>query len=291
MEQCGEVADPPWWENEASQEMGDSIMRPGFFSLAGYMLVVSLVPLAFVIYRLAWRDERGRRTPSLGFLVALTAGVWLTVIFVLIVDKVARSRWAPILRDIRLAQAEDIKAIQVLPWPHEAPSLVADPVTIKDKKLIREIVRFLRTAKRYAPEHPSSNWECILALDYGDRKVYCNVSSTRGNGVLIDVYSDITSGWALGTFREDGLGKLLEKIVREAKETTPSTAPATSNAPTEALKSQIRRGGKIQAAPARPPSPRLWRTSRGRRHERLRFDVSHGRWRGSCSITRTRDSC
>ena len=166
------------------------------------ILVASLVPLAFLIYRFAWRDEHGRRKPSLGFLVTLTAGVWLTVIFTLILDSVAKPRWALILRDIRLAHAEELKAIEVLPWPHEAPSLVADPVMITDKKAMREITRLLRTAKRYSPEHPSSNWMCFLALDYGDRKVYCEISSTRGNGVLIYVNSDKSLGWRLATFRE-----------------------------------------------------------------------------------------
>jgi hypothetical protein len=85
---------------------------------------------------------------------------------------------------------------------------------ITDREDIEQGVGLLNEAKPSSPNHPSTEWQCMLGLDFGDRIRYCEISwvDDQANGLLIYVYSRETSGWMLGEFRQDRLRGALERL-------------------------------------------------------------------------------
>lgn len=88
----------------------------------------------------------------------------------------------------------------------------------KSKLLINEFCNAVKNAKKDAPSHPSSEWQCLvtyLKKDTSEKPIKFVIEKTANKqGTLILIYSDITSGWFLGYYRNDELEKF---IMRESQ--------------------------------------------------------------------------
>jgi len=118
------------------------------------------------------------------------------------------------VRAHRALDPDAVVAIEVLPGKYPAinPSLIPQPVVVRDRQRIEQVIHALKGAEPWAPAHPRTTWECILQVDDGTRKYSYRVSSTTNNVVVIDVEN---GGSLLGVYREDGLKEILERIARE----------------------------------------------------------------------------
>ncbi|MGE3805223.1 MAG: hypothetical protein AB7K24_11175 [Gemmataceae bacterium] len=114
--------------------------------------------------------------------------------------------------DLRQVEPASVQAIELLPSsnPYVYPGLVTQKQIIDRRDQIDKVIEMLRRAEKYAPNHPETQWTCLLKLrtDKGERS--CVVSATANNGVLVSVNSAGYEGWRLAEYRQDELGPLLE---------------------------------------------------------------------------------
>jgi hypothetical protein len=89
------------------------------------------------------------------------------------------------------------------------PSLVNEEVHVTDRQKINDIVAGVVGSRPWYPNHPATQWVCILHIDDGNAVHACTVSCTTNNGVLIEIWSQEDQGWLLGVYREDGLQDVL----------------------------------------------------------------------------------
>jgi len=126
----------------------------------------------------------------------------------------------PQVGDIVEADSAAVRAVEIRPHP-DAPDgdkLVGAPILVEDSTHVQKILESLGSARMWTPCHPRSSWECVLALDYGDRKAYCSVYGTEDGRAYFDIFSGVTHGVAWATYRSDPLGGALEEAVRAAGE-------------------------------------------------------------------------
>lgn len=120
------------------------------------------------------------------------------------------------VRDIKRADPQSVVAVEI--WAHPdavtIPSLREAPVRISDERFVAEVVGLLSSARMWTPNHPLVQWQCVLALDFGNRKAYCAVYAHDDNGLCFDVYSEVSQGWVFATYRNDELRPVLEEAVR-----------------------------------------------------------------------------
>lgn len=124
------------------------------------------------------------------------------------------------LPDVMRPDLESVRSIEILPrdpaMREVFTPLAERPVSIESRDGIRSIVDALRSAWPYSPNHPDVDWGCILSIDYGDRTARGFVTSTSNNGVLIRIRGGQGQrGPVLGSWRQDKLGPLLDRLARE----------------------------------------------------------------------------
>ena len=175
---------------------------------------IALGGIPILIWSPHWVKRRYCVSKIAGLVMVIVGGLVFTLHAAWYYEKAAN---APMLRDIREGKAETVQAVVLLPGAHSYyPRLVSVPVRITGRKEIEEVVNLLHGAESFSPNHPSASWECELALDFGDRVRYCDVSwvNDSANGLLICVWSGRGSGWVIGEFREDRLKPVLERLAK-----------------------------------------------------------------------------
>jgi len=100
--------------------------------------------------------------------------------------------------------------------------LIEKPLVIRDKTNINNIAMEFRRMSKYSPNHPMSEWDIFLVVNFKDNtkswvEIYKN---NDGNGCLIRI-EKVTefSVTNLGVYRNDNLGELIENIVSGPRRT------------------------------------------------------------------------
>ena len=115
---------------------------------------------------------------------------------------------------------EQIKRIILSPGTASTyEPLVRKPVIIEDEKQIQEIAKFLDAATPAQPNHPRPIWTAYIAImTEKDLRTFAVTPTDNDNGTLIYIGSkEFGDGWSLGTFRADGLEKILESAATGAR--------------------------------------------------------------------------
>jgi hypothetical protein len=100
-------------------------------------------------------------------------------------------------------------------------TLLKKTIVIDDPAKVRAIAEVLRQAREVSPNHPVTMWSAKMELvsrRNGAYTVSITPTSDGRNGTLVYVFSDreTASGWHLGTFRADGLERLIEDAATAA---------------------------------------------------------------------------
>ena len=108
------------------------------------------------------------------------------------------------------------RIIEIRIEPYTVDSLTRHVVTVRDRNQIALIADQLRSASRVSPNHPQARWVAILRIVTDGREYGGQVESTSNQGVLVWYASQVEGGWNYGTYQQDSLGPVLEKIVSDS---------------------------------------------------------------------------
>jgi hypothetical protein len=115
---------------------------------------------------------------------------------------------------------DQIKRIIIAPgFASTYEPLVRKPVIIEDEKQIEQIAKILDAATAANPNHPQAIWTAHIAISTDkDLRTFAVTPTENGQGTLVYIGSkEFGDGWSLGTFRADGLEKLLESAATGAR--------------------------------------------------------------------------
>lgn len=168
------------------------------------------------------RRRRSRLKPAFALVVlAIIAGSFVAF-------RAARRYHKRDVDRILSSPAADILSVTLTPsspgyhLPTIASSLVTDA-----RADIQQIASALHSATPIRPNHPHGTWRCHIEVQTDDGVSYGTVSSTSNQGWLLYIHSRRTDGWNLGTYRCDGLGAIIERLVAETAVPARATDAAT----------------------------------------------------------------
>jgi hypothetical protein len=93
-------------------------------------------------------------------------------------------------------------------------SLVEHEVDITNTTTISAIVKAIRAATPYSPQHPNVRWSCYLVISSSSGECYLDVDDTEGlQFTILDCTTSFNSGLIYDTLRSDSLAGILEKVV------------------------------------------------------------------------------
>jgi hypothetical protein len=107
----------------------------------------------------------------------------------------------------------EIKRIIIAPGTASTyEPLVRKPVMIEDSNTIKQIAKLLNEATPVKPNEPRVIWTAYVGImTEKDLRTFAVTPTENGNGTLVHIGSkEFGNGWSLGTFRADGLEKILE---------------------------------------------------------------------------------
>jgi len=83
---------------------------------------------------------------------------------------------------------------------------------IEDSNTIKQIAKLLNEATPVKPNEPRVIWTAYVGImTEKDLRTFAVTPTENGNGTLVHIGSkEFGNGWSLGTFRADGLEKILE---------------------------------------------------------------------------------
>src|SRR4051794_4811590 len=98
-------------------------------------------------------------------------------------------------------------------------NLVSSAVKLTARNDIQRVISAIHGAERTSPNHPVQRWSCLLTIQSKGESVSVRVENTKStnNGVLIYWWSDRLDGWAIGNYRCDALGPILEKLAKASE--------------------------------------------------------------------------
>lgn len=167
----------------------------------------------------AAEGSRSRR-PSRSRVVAV--GLWLAAgaVFVLLgrFGLFGLSADSPVGALLR-ADPERVRAIVLSPvCPSGAAAvptcrnLVSGPIRVEDRSTIRLVLLALTEATPWARSTHMDLWEVALVLELDDGRVGARVVQTDGEGTILSIQTEGVARWNLGSYRSDGLRRLLEAL-------------------------------------------------------------------------------
>jgi hypothetical protein len=167
---------------------------------------------------MAWLCWRGRRKHDGRYKGASTlcAGICafialMCVVFLVFVRGLDLVRYiSPSVGIVRSSQPEDVRSIEIREHYSKSMSLRPGTLEIDDPESIHEIMAELAAAKPISPNHPGTQWLCVLAIKTRKGTAFCEVSGTGNQGTLFTIRSSAEGGWVLGEYRNDALGRLLK---------------------------------------------------------------------------------
>ena len=173
--------------------------------------------LGFAVFRRVAREGAAGRMGCLGFALMVGGGVIALAGLITAPTPWERQRR---LEAIFHTPPDRIERIVIRPGrPGSFKPLVKSPVIIDDKPRIQRISEILGGAREISPDEPSTIWTAQVHLMTEKETFTFNVTATRGRdtGTIVQVDSSPNGGgWNLGTYRADGLEKILQDAASAA---------------------------------------------------------------------------
>jgi hypothetical protein len=167
------------------------------------------------------RDPRGRKygnDAGVGGILLMLIGGAVALEILTSPTPWARQR---LFRHIFHTPPEHIRQIVIEPAAHRVSPLGTQPLVVSDPAQIRQMAALLADARQWDPNHPRESWGAGVEMvtDDGSYVFRVMVTPSDSNGTLIWV----GERWNLGTWRADGLERLIESAAHFAAATS---APA-----------------------------------------------------------------
>jgi len=119
--------------------------------------------------------------------------------------------------------SREILSISIEPARSGYPTVVTQPVVIKDRQAIAAFSKALSQMSGHNPEHPKVTRAAILRIQLKDRVLGGYLEESSNDGTVFYCMSSVTTGWVYGTYLVPGGSELFNLI----KQLAP--APTTSN--------------------------------------------------------------
>jgi len=184
-----------------------------YYSILGIPLVIIGVGVALLLLRAKFRTAR------LGVACVIIGGVCGIVTGLYVLTAPGNEQLATQERLLFSANSTAIRSITIEP-AHIGPAraninLTQSKTVITDRKPIDVLMKALRVARRFGPDHPFAKWSCLLTIEDGLDSVVVQVDDTKSqkNGLILYLWSNRNQGWLIETYRCDDLGPVLEKLV------------------------------------------------------------------------------
>lgn len=147
----------------------------------------------------------------------ITMGIILTVAILLVVwvtlsypKKSVRQKYINNIFNVKGAKVTKILLEPYNPSTIENKEGIQKAFYITDRNVINQFCKQLNMSVKYVPSHPTDKWACVISLYLKGSKIKFLVSQTANNqGIMIPVYSDVTTNWFYGFYRNDKLGKII----------------------------------------------------------------------------------
>ncbi len=122
------------------------------------------------------------------------------------------------INNIINVKGETISKILIEPRSNDiySGSILRKPFYIKDKDEILKFCALVNESIKFAPNHPGTKWNCVVTLYSENKKIKFEVSQKYKKGFYIYIYSEVTSGWAFGSYRNEELGKFINKLIKRS---------------------------------------------------------------------------
>lgn len=114
--------------------------------------------------------------------------------------------------------SKEIEIIHIMPTEtrgYEDISLLSKSVSISDTIVIEKICRYINKSKdTWFPNiKPPYDWACRLEIELNGQTIPLGIRLKNGT-TIIEVKSDGEYGWNYGELHSNGLGELMEKIIK-----------------------------------------------------------------------------
>ena len=191
--------------------------KAAFYYFLPAAIGAALIVLGFVMFRRVAREGATGRIGCLAFALMVAGGVIGLAGLITVPTPWERQRR---LQGIFHTPPEQIERIVITPGrPGTYKPLVKSRVVIEDEPRIARIAELLHGAREISPDEASPTWTAQVQLMTEKETFVFNVIPTRARdtGTLVEVNSSPNGGgWDLGTFRADGLEKILEEAASAA---------------------------------------------------------------------------
>jgi hypothetical protein len=97
--------------------------------------------------------------------------------------------------------------------PGDSFSLVKRDIEITNVDTIRSVVASIRSAKTYFPNHPATDWSCILTISSSSKKSFLEVVKASGQGAILYCTISPNGGCIYDTLQSDTMGQILEAAI------------------------------------------------------------------------------
>ena len=184
---------------------------------------VILVILGYALFRQFARGDRDGKENKFGArsgcggVLAMVIGATLAL-GVLVTSPLPSERKRIIDRALH-TPPDQIKRIIISPGSASTyEPLVRKPVIIEDENQIRQIAKVLGEAMPANSKHPRAIWTAHVGImTEKDLRTFAVTPTENGQGTIVYIGSKpFGDGWSLGSFRADGLEKILENAARQS---------------------------------------------------------------------------
>ncbi len=117
------------------------------------------------------------------------------------------------IKNIMRVNGNDVNKILIKPYnpSHiENDSGVQRAFNITNKETIIKFCNQLNLSSKYVPSHPAPDWSCVVTIFMKNKKVMFKAERTiNAQGFMIPIFSEVTTGWFYGFYRNDKLGEII----------------------------------------------------------------------------------
>jgi hypothetical protein len=123
--------------------------------------------------------------------------------------------WALIARYVSSHRARlyedpitNIQSIRISPGNNF--SLIGHDIEITDAVTLQAIMTSIRSANKYSPNHPATQWSCTLTIFSLSGASFVGVIETYGQGTILQCTTSPNGGFIFDTLQSGTMGQILE---------------------------------------------------------------------------------
>jgi hypothetical protein len=139
------------------------------------------------------------------------AAIWLGVFLYRYINPTARAGRA-VLGNL---SSQEILSLSIEPARSGYPTLVTEPIVVRDRQAISVFANALSQMPTHNPEHPNVTQAVILRIQLKDRVIGGYLEGSSNDGTTFYYMSGVNTGWVFGTYwvlKGSDLFKLIRQI-------------------------------------------------------------------------------